>query len=60
MRQQAGTAQLAAVLARSQGADTAIPDPQQIVADFHAALAAPPEPVADADRYVLMQALGLR
>lgn len=51
---------LAAVLARSQGADATMPDPQQVRADFDAALAAPPEQVVDPDEYALKQALGLR
>lgn len=60
LREQVSMATLAAVLARSQGADAPMPDPDQIRVDFDTALAAVPEQIANPDEYVLKQALGLR
>lgn len=60
LRDQVATLTLAAVLARSQGGNAEIPDLDSIRAEFDQALAAPPEQVADPDKYVLMQALNLR
>lgn len=51
---------IAASLTRALGGDVEVPDLQRIRADFDAWLSSPPEAVADPDRYVLMQALGLR
>jgi len=51
---------LAALLARGQGAEVEIPDPEQIRADFDKALAAAPEAVADPEKFAFMQAMGLR
>lgn len=48
------------MLARANGADVTAPDPARVRADFDAALAAVPEPIANPDEYVLKQALGLR
>ncbi len=51
---------LGAILARAQGADAEVPDPERIRADFDAALAAEPESVADPEKFAFLQAMGLR
>lgn len=37
-----------------------MPDPHQIRADFDIALAAEPEAIADPERFIFLQAMGLR
>jgi hypothetical protein len=51
---------LGAIFARTQGSDMDVPDPEQIRADFDAALAAEPESVADPEKFAFLQAMGLR
>lgn len=59
MQRQIDLAMLAAVMARANGADTRMPDPWQLRADFDRALAAEPDP-ADQARNDFRAAYGLR
>jgi len=59
LHRQVSTAQLAAALQRAMGADVEVPDWFALRAEFDRRLVEAPPSVADPDRAVLLEALGL-